>query len=96
MKCKYCGGELPEGAKYCGFCQAGLDEVIFAPPEATSGWQIEEGNGCSGCASPCGNGDNPNTDGALTAVGKDTKYALFIVSLVVIIVACTLFVKMFL
>lgn len=25
MKCKHCGGQNPEGAKYCGYCQHGLE-----------------------------------------------------------------------
>ena len=90
MKCKYCGGEIPEGSKYCGFCQAGQDEVILAPPEKTSGWKLDDCGSCSN--SSCGG----KGDGSLTAVGKDTKYAMFIVGLIVVVIGCSFIVKMFL
>lgn len=89
MKCKGCGGELPEGSKYCGFCQVDQAEVLLAPPEKTSGWQVDD------CGS-CGNaGCGGKGDAGLTAAGKDVKYALFIVSLAVLTIGCTLFVKLF-
>lgn len=92
MICKNCGGEIPDGAKVCGFCehevgsdgccgvQNGTNLNADAPQ---SSWWKEGEDDCAHCG------------GGLTSTDKDGKYVLFLFGLIAgVLVLALLFSKL--
>ena len=54
MKCKNCGGEIPDGSKVCGFCETPVKDVQSAVKEAETKQEkriaeLLKGSGCGDC-----------------------------------------------
>ncbi|MEA4987820.1 MAG: hypothetical protein VB095_07145 [Anaerovorax sp.] len=99
MICKHCGGQLKDGSKYCGFCQAEVNAPISEEEEKNKhiedclGISDREQEGPTWWEEGCGDGENGGCGHGLTGNDKDLKYAFTIVGLVVGVIILTLAVK---